>query len=326
MEIVFIHLGKSLPKYLIKNIQRTRQLFPSYSITLIVSEPALCKKKVNGASHIFFYELSSSLLNHSSGLILKTESRSRFWRYSFERLLAFSAWHETKPDTKAIHIESDVILLPEFKFESFESSKKLMWANVNSDHDIAALLFSPSFRESNWLSLKLCEQLAINPNVTDMTGLFNIRKSFSTRIDELVTVPIPKIQKIKLEKKHLLYDGARIGMWLSGEDPRNHFGFLIKHIQHLDSDVKPADYEFHINEAGAITIKNEGLSWQLQNLHIHSKRLELFSNSNNDQLLKDIKESMNKEKKVEFTPVLSSLILLGKIKNQLWKLREAKSS
>ena len=325
MEIVFIHLGKSLPKYLIKNINRTNQLFPAHSITLIVSDPTLCKKKVKGASHIFLYDLSYSPLNQSSGTILKNESRSRFWRYSFERLLAFSAWHETKPHTKALHIESDVILLPEFKFESFESSTKLMWANVNSDHDIAALLFSPNFTESKWVSLKLCEQLAINPEVTDMTALFIVRKSFSTRIDELITVPIPKIQENKLEKKQPLYDGARIGMWLCGEDPRNHFGFLIKHIQHLDSDVKPANYEFHINEAGAITIKNEGSSWQLQNLHIHSKRLELFSNSNNDALLKDIKKSMYKDKKIEFTPVLSTHILLGKIKNQLWKLKEAKS-
>ena len=323
MEIVFIHLGKKLPTYLIKNIERTNHLFPDRSITLIVSSEAISKKTITGVKTIFYYDTKLSPLNQISASILAIKSQSGFWRYSFERILAFSAWHQTQPSSTALHVESDVILLPRFEFDRVNISKKLMWANVNSDHDIAALLYSPSGYESKWLASKLLEELVSDATTTDMTGLFKVRSKYPRKIDVLETVPISRDKTTRSEADKVIYDAARIGMWLSGEDPKNHFGFLLKHVKHSDSEVKPHNFEYKLNELGEVLILVNGIEWQLQNLHIHSKSIKMFKKSNKSKLLKDIDHSKNKRVIVEFTPFRTFRVLINKLVNQIWKLKEA---
>jgi hypothetical protein len=323
MEIVFIHLGKRLPAHLLKNLERTNHLFPDRSITLIVSSKEIANKTINGVNNVFYYDLKLSPLNKASASILNVKSQIEFWRYSFERILAFSVWHQTQPHLKALHVESDVILLPRFDFERINSNKKLMWANVNSDHDIAALLYSPSADESKWMASRIIEELVTDPTTTDMTGLFKVRNKSPGKIDLLETLPISLEKNQRANTNRPIYDAARIGMWLSGEDPRNHFGFLVKHVSHVDSDVKPHNFEYKVNEIGEVFILVNGAEWQLQNLHVHSKSIKMFEKSNIRKLYKDITDSKNKKIIIEVTPFRTFTILTKKLITQIWKLIDA---
>jgi hypothetical protein len=323
MELVFIHLGDRLPNYLIKNLKVTKKLFPNKSITLIVSNKDLNHVDIAGVDYMYVYNLEDSELNNLTGFIFDQSSQPDFWRYSLERFLAFSSWHETKPEVAALHIESDVLLMPDFNFDVISATPKLRWSNVNSNHDIAAVLYSPGPAESKWLSTQICKELNYDPDITDMTGLFRVRDKNSEHVIELKTIPDIETEESKYSEERIIYDAARIGMWLCGENAHNHFGFVVKHINRLDSEVKPFVYDYKINENGGITLFNNDVEWKLQNLHIHSKNLKIFNSVPNKSLIKDLQRASRKRIILQATPLLTIKILISKIKNQIWKLIDA---
>jgi hypothetical protein len=323
MELVFIHLGDRLPNYLIENLKVTKKLFPDKSITLIVSNNNLNQVNITGVDHMYVYNLEASELNNLTGFIFDQSSQPDFWRYSLERFLAFSSWHDTKPEVAALHIESDVLLMPDFNFDVISAIPKLRWANVNSNHDIASILYSPGPDETNWLSTQICKELTTDSDLTDMTALFRVRNKNDEHVIRLKTIPSIETNETKKSEDRIIYDGARIGMWLCGENAFNHFGFIVKHINHSDSEVKPSFYDYKINKNGGITLTNNGVEWKLQNLHIHSKNLKIFAEVPNQDLIRDLQRATQKRKILQVTPLLTAKILISKIKNQLWKLIDA---
>jgi hypothetical protein len=82
------------------------------------------------------FALASKKLDHNF--------RDGFWKYTFERLFALQQYHEKHSDSKILHIESDVLLLPEFPWKSFAELNSLAWLNVNETHDVAALVYLPN--------------------------------------------------------------------------------------------------------------------------------------------------------------------------------------
>ena len=273
-------------------------MFPDIKINLIVDKFSLKNFKNLENVDIYNYE-SNSEVNDLFGFFKNNLNfRNGFWRYSLERIFAINDLHRNIPNAKLLHLESDVLILPNFPFLKFENMNSLAWCNYNKTKDVASLLFTPSFTKSRWLAEKVLEEFKCNSNVNDMKALSLISRKYPKKIKILPSLPsenksklINQNSKTELNDTSILsayfdlfggiFDSAPIGMWLLGQDPRNHFGKLILHddsfISSGDSFVNPSGVTYDINENGCIFINDENRRYPLYCVHIHSKEQKVFS-------------------------------------------------
>jgi hypothetical protein len=98
-----------------------------------------------------------------------------------------------------------------------------------------------------------------------------------------------------------IFDGAQIGMWLAGQDPRNHYGKIKLHesgpIISGDSIIDPSSVDYSLSKDGCLQLINkESLqSINVWALHVHSKNLQLFSKAWIEELNRYVELSKSKE-------------------------------
>lgn len=317
MRLVFVHLGPSRNPYLISNLTRTREIFPSYPIDLVVS-PDFSIREVPKWINLYKYrptEEDDSLLQLS---VHDSNFRQGFWRYSLERIFALQLVHELNPTESILHIESDILLFPDFPFTNIENHSKLIWNRYNIDHDVSALLYSPSLAHTLSLINTAREKYRANPSLTDMTLLSEIRKELSSEIDffsdlnrSFPEMLNPKAEVVNDPYSGLsfggLFDGAPLGMWLIGHDPKNNYGISRIHnlatILNGNSLIDPSRIGYELDRRGqlyAYQKENPVNKVPIWNLHIHAKNSKLLSPNWIPELRKYILKSQNIREFSEF--------------------------
>lgn len=258
--LLFVYLGKRVPKYLISNVRRCSTDFPKNKVVLATDSRRSID--LHGAEQVL---VPQDLLRRNGGYGF----RSGFWYKTFDRLFAIEVVHEMYPMSPILHIEGDVRLSPNLNFECFSASK-LNWGSVTADEDGAALIQSPSLETSRLLTSALRAEQDVDASVTDMRALANIRRSHSDYVELLPTTADGV--------EGAIFDFAPIGMWLGGTDPRNTRGisyFRKSQGMHL---VDPQNMEFEARNGTLFArAKGHSLASEVQNLHLHSKRARLFS-------------------------------------------------
>jgi len=307
LRLVFVQLGPEKAPHLWLNIERVSEQFPEIEINLVVDLQVKVPKYIPKSVKTFLYRPKIEeqiLLNR----IFKSSSfRHGFWKYTFERLLALTEFHIQIGEGSILHIESDLLLMPNFPFKDFEQIETLAWMKVDKFRDTAALLYSPNKEESFWLSKTILSILATGEPVTDMTILRQIADSSPHKVSELPTftkgmeslrcenigqtrVEISDIPKSTFPKFGV-FDPAAIGMWLTGIDPRNNYGTTIyfdtQGILRGGTYLDPSQfrYQFTGNELLGIVGTEAIPIWCL---HVHSKNLGLFSDVWKTKLLEII--------------------------------------
>lgn len=283
LAIVFCYLGNCPPKYVWLNLQLTQSRFPSCEVILVTDNRRALRKAKALNIHAFEYKRIQIMpeLNHDQNF------RSGFWHYSLERLFAFREWHETNRQRPAVHVEADVLLLPNFPILELQETANLAWLKVNATHDCAAILFSPGGEQSDWLAYALSQEILRHPSVTDMTGLSNVSRGNGERVTLLPTwspnwnlgSPLsasPYAANFQLFGG--VFDAATFGMWLTGRDARNSWGWKVIHKVTLDHQVRPEVLTFSM-EGETLVAGYGGNHCPVFCLHIHSKERELFVRS-----------------------------------------------
>jgi len=299
MRLVFIHLGRKFPKHLELNIKRHLEVFPNIPISIVYN---LSEKKeklnLNPFNSLDYYKYTKdektlqifNKLNHDSGF------RNNFWNITLERFYALEKFHNERPNEKILHIESDVLLLPNFPWEKFNSLDKVWYTRYNSEKDVASLLFSPNSKKTNQMVELISIALENNPNLTDMTALSILSHNFDQQFKILPSSPKLKNSLLNnyntcVNEKSSIYenfnlfggifDPAPFGMWITGQDPRNHFGFTqVKSrniIESGDSYVDPSKFRYKLNNLGELSVSINGTITYLWSLHVHSKNKKLFN-------------------------------------------------
>ena len=294
----FVHLGKSPVKHLWLNLERHMILFPEIEPFVILDELTHLKHLPPEVSYYLFKRENEYL---SDGLFDAHDQRFRrgFWRFSLERLFALEEFHKKNDHYKVLHIESDVLLLPNFPWDQIERVDQVLWNNYNFERDVSALLFFPSYTLHSQFIDDVQKELKQNSKHTDMTVLAAIR---NTRKENYSF--FPSLSPVQMELNNSLnstpeefsarisetnffsggiFDGAPIGMWLAGHDPRNNYGRALIHdaspLSSGDSVIDPRNVAFEMDGSGNLFLRsfrnNEKVA--LWNLHVHSKSLELFS-------------------------------------------------
>ncbi len=305
---VFVHLGTAPVEHLWLNLKRFSELFPEYPPKIILNNNSHAEKAKNLGISITYYQPSdyqNQLLESlSNGLAF----RQGFWRYTLERLFALETFHNQHPSDSILHIESDVLLMPNFPFFDFESSKKLAWTNYNAERDVSAILYSPKIEETAWLVREIEKLLAADKFLTDMTALAQIRAMNLDRVNQL-----PGVKEATSEGLSHCYDSAVLGMWLCGEDPRNHYGTLRLHSNSeftrgsIDYDPSKLNYSYSSDVGLQIELASRPVT--INCLHVHSKDLELFG-QNWDRRLENFVNLSQQAKPMKrfLLPVLIQLI------------------
>jgi hypothetical protein len=282
-EIIFVHLNSTVPPYIQKNISRTKKMFPDQQIVLItdLERNLEIAKKLRIASEVYLPDIELSELLNSHAFDAKF--RKGFWQSSIVRLFAFLERAESVNGI-AVHIESDVLLSPNFPWSSFNKLDKLAWLKFNSERDVAAIVSCPNGTEAAWLIAELKSLLRKYNDKTDMTLLSSVSKEYPKRI---ATLPIAPFTNSRLINDNVpresrennssltsefggFFDAAPVGMWLSGQDPRNNFGLLRRHVNLVDSYIDTSKLNLSYNK-GRLFYVESGQKYELFNLHLHSK-------------------------------------------------------
>jgi hypothetical protein len=290
MKNIFVHLGKSKADYLWENIKYLRKIAPQEETILIIDNKIHLNKLDSLACKIFHYDAGDVLNESLDSLHHNIEFRNGFWRSSIERFFALQQWHRLNPDESFLHIESDNLVLPNFPWEKFKKIDSLAWLQHNDKYDCAALFYSPNLKSTNWLIDEIINQIELDKSLTDMRVLSLISQQYPKKVELLPSYnPNWIVKEFELnlkakvsnsfEKFGGIFDPAAIGVWLTGNDPRNSFGWIKRYKNHFNPIVDPSVFSFSISD-GVVNLSHHGISSQLFNLHIHSKQKLLFGKFN----------------------------------------------
>lgn len=314
MNLVLVHLGPSYPRYLLMNLKYLEQRFQKLDITFIGDNPnrKIDKLKIN------FVRAREDYEENYSHLFIRSEFdsnfRNGFWRLSIIRIFELLDYIILHDLNEVIHIESDVLLSQSFPFEKFKSINNPAWLRFNETHDVASIVYVPNKEAAVWLKNQMIRVIAQHDSLTDMTLLSIISHESSENISLLpiaegVESPIFRSTDVSEEEKKRMtklythfggvFDSAPIGMWLLGQDPRNHRGLLRRFITLPESYIDPS-------RAGLRSSENAPLlaygieSIEIFNLHVHCKDSSAFKPSPRDYNYKYIVESLKNGKKTTF--------------------------
>jgi hypothetical protein len=314
-ELVFVQLGVAPCEHLWANLRHTSEILPHVSITVIVDQDSLANAPLSSGWNYWTYERKEEIKIIVGEKSQDKNFRDGFWSYTLERLFAFLQYHQIFPEKKLIHVESDILLFPDFPVEKFMSIGKLAWLRVDHERDVAALIYSPSGSDAKFLEAEIISELNKSGHTTDMHVLFQIREKNPERVEVLPSLEADShfmaTENVKLDSQLInqlsanysifggVFDPVALGIWLTGTDPRNSYGqtmysateFILKN----GSFVNPAAGQFSYSEKQGLVLKRMETEVRIWNLHIHSKDMRIFANSWESYLNELISKSAKKK-------------------------------
>jgi hypothetical protein len=219
-----------------------------------------------------------------------------------------------------------------FPIDKIESIETLGWLRYNHERDIGALVLIPNGLLALWLLDQITKLLENNQSLTDMTILNEIARRHPEKVYLFPQAYNTYKNPSELEHNFIgKFDGASLGMWLLGLDPRNHLGFLPRYFFENDAYVRANEFRFSMSN-GIIHINHNNNDYEIYNLHVHCKQLKYFSNKQEVALKKAIKRSEKQLIRSGFSPISAVTIILATIREKglaglgysLWKLMARK--
>jgi hypothetical protein len=298
-EIVFVHLGNSLPKYLELNIIRTHELFPEPEITLISDAIHFENNFITRHKYVRSGTTDSILVQSKHD----AKFREGFWIKSLERLIAVLEYQIVQKRRNVIHIESDVLLMPNAPLEEVARLESPTWTKYSRTKSVGAIFFVPTPESAQKILFAIWGLIREQPDITDMTILNILAEELKlgTTFSHSALEESPVSEESSegcVDLNRGIFDPAQIGMWLTGEDPRNHLGMNVIHLNDLytsgDSSINPEKLRFSLDSENRLWATNTaGRRFPIWSLHIHSKNVELFRDNQGIQLKKFVDASSN---------------------------------
>lgn len=281
--LLFIHLGSNPPKYLKFNLLRSKELFSN--VQVVLAGNAQESKALAESAGVSFIELDERLgdpIRQESQLV-----RSGFdlgfwggyWQKTLDRLIAFEEIHKSLPSGPVLHVEGDVVLMPNFPFEELMSSKEMRWVGFNEDSDIASIVYSPSRETSSWFSRNLVKVVSENNGLSDMRALRKLRELFPHKVSLLDALPMSEEDG----QVEWVFDGLHFGDWLFGWDPNAHWGFKRRRMKTTCYSKDLEQFNFEVS-GDTFLVRSNGKIGKIANLHVHSKEIDFFKIDISDRL------------------------------------------
>ena len=339
MRLVFVHLGEEFPTHLQMNINRSMELFPNISVVLIVN----CSQNLgiyrSSDIEYFHYKTPVSEYMKKINSSLDLKFRRGFWVYSLMRLDAIVSYMNSTNPGPIIHVESDVILMPNFPWDKMNLINNVAWTRYNSVRDSAALIYFPELEKANEFRRILNQFLGKTSNATDMSVLSRMSHIHLDKFDIFSSLEKPRSALVnsmslenfdelgKMSKNFSIFNGifdaAAFGMWLTGQDPKNSYGntkvMSMSNIHNGDSAIDPSKGAYKMENSN-LFVDLEDSQIPIWNLHIHSKNLRLFD-SNWEKELKQFvhKSNIGKPYKIVNRRLFLEILIEQKLQGTLFR-------
>jgi hypothetical protein len=274
MKIIYVCIG-NFQEYIIDSITNTKKV--GNNDIVVLTEQKFFKKfdSVPYVALVDVSELDDHGFNQSSRL--DRGFRNGFWYLCSLRLIYVSSYMIKYNVENAMHIENDVII-----YHNADTIDKFPRDRVCCVFDcynrvIPSVIFIPTGQMFKNLTNKFSKTL------NDME---NLAKFDTTLVERL---PIYTINKDSPEcemvtcnyaKYSIIFDGAAIGQFLGGVDPRNRSGDTTGFINETCIIKYNTDKFVWIRDTSGLNkpfININGLDVPIFNLHIHCKNLAKFS-------------------------------------------------
>lgn len=203
--------------------------------------------------------------------------RNGFWHNASKRMFILNEYMKQHRIKNVIHLENDVLLYSDMNYEFDEKMYVTMDSNTRC---IPGIMYIPNHELFN----KLIENYNYSKNDMENLGIFfnnnrNMVHAFPIINNSNSIGTTKTIYNEHFEKFNGIFDGAAIGQYLGGVDPRNIPGDTCGFVNET-CVIKYNKYKFKWLKKGShyfpyIEINNDMIP--INNLHIHSKTLEKFS-------------------------------------------------
>lgn len=323
---VYVHLGPNLPKHLKLSLSRHLQLFPSQDLVLITSHDQYFDLPAEVEQFKVDTDALEAELFKAMSQELDFDFRNGFWKYTLQRFFAIGEFHEANPSRCVTHIESDVLLMPNFPWEKFVQYEKLAWLMVNSEIDVAAVVHFPTLDLTREFTREISRLAHLNPWTNDMLVLhdaaMNLRLIHEylpslTSFNRHEGVSLSAINESHLKYFAGIFDPLSLGLWHFGQDPKNSFGLRKRYIGDISHDLNPVHTQLKY-KSGVLSDKT---GTEIFSLHIHSKHLPLFGANWESALELGLAEALFNKKRTSFNFRALILALRGrKMRQNIWIL------
>lgn len=287
MNIVLVHFGPQLPKHLRRNLTRLVEVFDSHYVFLISDHD---HSNLPSSVRKFLVSERPYFLSVEMNISHPIDFRNNFWFLTLKRFLVFNLFMEEHPDP-LIHLESDVVISRDFPFEIFAGLDTPFAFPLISDlMGIPSVLFLKDKSAADLLCELTMQSVEENPSTTDMLIL---TKLFSRSPDLITILPsgpsgkkfymsetsdnFISLQSVGLSIFGGLFDGAAIGQYLLGDDPRNNRGIRNIYFESGYSSLVARSLSFDLSANRAfLEIVSEFERIPLFSIHVHSKDIRVF--------------------------------------------------
>lgn len=314
--LIYIHIGTKLPAYIYDSIYQTLIVSSNTKIYLLLTDSLIkeCKNTINKFNinlytknkfeyHLnieyiplsILYSISLQTFKDNQKYNFNTEFRDHFWIYTTERFFYLETFMKLYQITNCFYIENDVMIYDNLSKISIDvSSKKLYLLKDSPNRVIPSIIYIPNYNTIHLLNNFILSQIKIQSkflNDMDLLALYTNENPENTNYFPF-----------KLNETPYIFDGASIGQYLGGIDPRNLSNFenktvleqkLITFSNHTigfineTCELTPNDLNIYHKNTYVhnfllpITLPMYSNSKQIFNLHIHSKQLYQFNSTFN---------------------------------------------
>lgn len=233
LKIVFVHLLSRPPLHLLMNIKRCTRLFQEHKTVLIQDQNSWLTSFVNNRFIIDFDSIDQRVEEMYG---FPRDFRNNFWFSSVARFSSIEKYMKIN-DGPILHIESDVILSPDFPIDKFRFVKQsFAFPIVSERRAIASSLYVKDAKAANFLWKFTCKIIEENPLASDMEILYQLSKTYPEMVLRLPIAPNSLMKKsISLEEVNEfdgVFDGHDFGVYLAGTNPWN-----LKGVSHLHEKI-----------------------------------------------------------------------------------------
>jgi len=331
---LFVHLG-AFPKFVHHYVTAAADVNPSYETILITDQhlPISDSYKTLLLDEIVSHEDRSKLHDLLTLSGFDHHFRNGYWEKIFTRFLALRAYAKKFPaEIPHIHLESDVYswltadLIADIFNNKDETSPDSYIPVIDQNNACPSVILS----KNSYALANVCDFVIQNINgpygQTDMnilSGAINagILSPLPTTVESSnITIGIGADSQTE-NQAFVVFDGAAIGQYLFGIDPRNNKGLISPGYREIRGGFDPGLWtEWKVSECAdrvkRISFVSEGLTGVCAVVHIHSKitvgtekfPLEQFLDSANGKL----------QTQQSFNVIAFSLYYLERLR---WKIR-----
>ena len=291
MNVIMFHSGKDLPSFLEDNFKQFRYFNPAVPVYFLtdyhhLQNPIFTKYSITAVNKDDYY---SEKVTHFE--ILFGKPSNDFWTLAATRMLYIENFMRLRSMTNVYHFENDVLIYYNLqKHHTYLRQYWGMWITFGGpDKCMTGFMFIKNYKAlqhmtNYWINL-LSEYGVVGVKNTfkvDMVNEMTLMRIYASdaesKLRPLPTMPIPPMNH-GFEDFGSLFDPASWGQYVGGTRnegpgamPQDHY--IGQWLKSLPEVHLVWIYEDHL-KIPTLIYNNE--AFRINNLHIHSKNLHLYT-------------------------------------------------